>query len=884
MAMKHTGSPRRVLVCAPLVPDFDRESGSRRIVDFVEFLQEEGYDVTFLAGKPGHDERYVGELQQRGVETYIGLDSRAERTIASRQFPLAVIAFWSLAESWMATIRRLSPTTRIVVDSLDLHFVRNARKVFQHRGTAGHAAMLGSEDAANIARELNTYAAADGVLAVSAKEAALINDLVGDRNLAHSVGDCEELCASQRSFADRNGILFIGNFRHTPNVDAVNYLCNLVLPQLSMALTAEHPTYIVGNALDRVKGRHRNTLSHVRMVGWVPSVVPYLEQSRISVLPLLYGAGTKRKLIQTLMVGTPAVSTSVGIEGLDLRDGEHVLVADDPASFARCVTRLLSDEGLWQHLSHQGREHVRRIRSRDLVKRSFIEALTHIEDRQPKSRDLADIVKLHRRGFDHPYDRVTHRIQDVVRDSLPVSSTVLVVSKGDDDLLDLGGRKAWHFPRSRNGQYAGHYPATSQDAIDHLEALRMLGADFLVLPATSLWWLDHYVQFAQHLRHHYRLMVSDPDTCMIFALREGPEVPEQTEIEVAGVLSPELLGPSIQKAYAHLASSTSVRNMRHTGAPERQETVLPPEVQEPGAATESAALDPLISEGPARLLENTGDFQMSRSSLDEKHQHQRPTIGYAEVVSGVVGSTAPKSALVLGIYLADRDNHITDIVSSLSSAKYTSVAQRWVALNGEPPNAAVGAVTVGTLFERKSKYELLNRLLAGEDLSQFDYVVTMDDDILLPHDFIDSFLTLQAKLDFAVAQPARTSDSYIDFPIVEQQRGVLARQTLLVEIGPVVSFHRSAYDLVFPFDMTSAMGWGYESIWAYRSTLHRLKQGIIDATPVSHSLRGPAAHYDWGTADAERASLLRKHRHVPLEKCFKVLDIVTSTRTESWIT
>ncbi len=233
-----------------------------------------------------------------------------------------------------------------------------------------------------------------------------------------------------------------------------------------------------------------------------------------------------------------------------------------------------------------------------------------------------------------------------------------------------------------------------------------------------------------------------------------------------------------------------------------------------------------------------------------------------------------KSVLVLGVYLADRLNTAEDIASILSASNTCRVTQRWVALGDAPPAAALKAVTARTIRERTPKFRIVNDLLAGEDLSRYDYVLLTDDDIVMPEGFLDAFIGLQEKLGFAVAQPARTSNSYIDHPIVEQANGLLARETRFVEIGPVVSFHRSAYDLVFPFDLTSPMGWGYENVWSFRLVNRGLKMGIIDVTPVDHSIRKPVANYDWSTADRQRADFLDRNEHLPLETCFTTLQAI----------
>jgi hypothetical protein len=117
------------------------------------------------------------------------------------------------------------------------------------------------------------------------------------------------------------------------------------------------------------------------------------------------------------------------------------------------------------------------------------------------------------------YQRVIHRIRGIVYTALPPNAVVVVVSKGDDDLLQLDGRQGWHFPQLPGGVYAGHYPGNSGQAIAHLEALRARGAEFLLFPHTALWWLDHYAEFRQHLETAYRAVVRQDDTCVIFALR-----------------------------------------------------------------------------------------------------------------------------------------------------------------------------------------------------------------------------------------------------------------------------------------------------------------------------------------------------------------------------
>jgi len=121
------------------------------------------------------------------------------------------------------------------------------------------------------------------------------------------------------------------------------------------------------------------------------------------------------------------------------------------------------------------------------------------------------------RREDPEYAALARRVKAAVREHVPEGSTLLVVSRGDEALVGLNGRKAWHFPQLEDGTYAGRHPADDAEAIAELERLRERGAQYLVLPATSLWWLDHYAGFRRHL-DRYQRSSDDPGTAVIYRL------------------------------------------------------------------------------------------------------------------------------------------------------------------------------------------------------------------------------------------------------------------------------------------------------------------------------------------------------------------------------
>jgi hypothetical protein len=124
----------------------------------------------------------------------------------------------------------------------------------------------------------------------------------------------------------------------------------------------------------------------------------------------------------------------------------------------------------------------------------------------------------HRRRASSVYQRLVASIKQVVRKVIPAGARVLVISKGDAELLDLDGMVAGHFPQNPDGSYTGYHPADSVQAIDHLESLREGGAEYVVIPSSALWWLEHYVGLRQYLADQGEELFREHHCCAIVRL------------------------------------------------------------------------------------------------------------------------------------------------------------------------------------------------------------------------------------------------------------------------------------------------------------------------------------------------------------------------------
>jgi hypothetical protein len=114
------------------------------------------------------------------------------------------------------------------------------------------------------------------------------------------------------------------------------------------------------------------------------------------------------------------------------------------------------------------------------------------------------------------------RVRATVTAAIPPGAHALIVAKGDDEMMHLEDRLLGHFPQAEDGSYLGYYPATDAEAIRHFESLQERGAQYIVFPRSSRWWLDHYADFHAYLRARSTI-VADDETCIIFALSATDE-------------------------------------------------------------------------------------------------------------------------------------------------------------------------------------------------------------------------------------------------------------------------------------------------------------------------------------------------------------------------
>jgi glycosyltransferase involved in cell wall biosynthesis len=147
----------------------------------------------------------------------------------------------------------------------------------------------------------------------------------------------------------------VGGFNHEPNIDAVLFFCEDVLPRIRKVMPETRFTIVGSNPPPKILALNNDFIT---VTGYVPSTTPYLEKSYVSVAPLRYGAGMKGKIGEAMAHGLPVVTTTVGAEGMGLKDRENILIADTSEDFSKCVIELMLDDDLYRRIQKNSMEYI----------------------------------------------------------------------------------------------------------------------------------------------------------------------------------------------------------------------------------------------------------------------------------------------------------------------------------------------------------------------------------------------------------------------------------------------------------------------------------------------------------------------------------------------
>ena len=343
---------RRILVADYRLPRPDVSAGEKATFGLVADLCALGFEVTFVPTDMKDIAPYRQDLETLGVTVitdasghrYGGDYIRAEGARFGAFYFIRV----DVAEALLPSARAVAPDAPMIFHAPDLYFLREERAA----RLSGQPAAL-ADAARTRAREAAIMKACDHVVLVSPAEIPHLAEIVPHEKISVFPALYSPVVGSPAGYGPRRDIFFLGGFKHTPNVDAVKWFVDAVWPQVHAALPEAEFHIIGAEAPEDVIAL--GTCPGVRFIGYVADLDPVLASHRLSVAPLLYGAGIKGKLGAAMGAGVPSVSTTIGAEGMGIVDGVHALVRDEPRAFAEAVITLYRDPDLWERIARNGR-------------------------------------------------------------------------------------------------------------------------------------------------------------------------------------------------------------------------------------------------------------------------------------------------------------------------------------------------------------------------------------------------------------------------------------------------------------------------------------------------------------------------------------------------
>lgn len=347
----HRNKQGTILVVDARTPMPDRDSGSMDTYQYLRILKSFGYEVVFVPQNLVEIERYTAMLQTLGVQTLYAPYWMSMQQVFEAWGPrLSHVLLYRapVANEVYDLARSHAPQAKLIFDTVDLHFLRLEREAELEGSDAKRTAAL---DMRTI--ELDLVQKADATIVLSQFELELLRKLTPTAKLFEIPIVREVPKLSNRSFDDRQDILFVGGFEHQPNVDAVQWFVAEVMTKLQQQ-GFDGKLIVVGSKMPaHIKALEREG---VEMRGFVEDLEALFSEVRLSVAPLRYGAGLKGKVISSLSYGVPVVATPAAVEGGGFEDGLNVSVAETADEMAFAITQIYSKTNLWTEQSNAGRK------------------------------------------------------------------------------------------------------------------------------------------------------------------------------------------------------------------------------------------------------------------------------------------------------------------------------------------------------------------------------------------------------------------------------------------------------------------------------------------------------------------------------------------------
>lgn len=338
---------KTIVFISGAMPTHDKDSGSNRLLEIILAFKKLNYNCIICVENVFENDKYVQFYKQLGVIVYVeSFQFDSCKSFLKSLNSIDYIWFYgpNTLKNYFNKVSKFLPNTKTIFDMVDIHFLRYQRAIEIEPSRIS----LKKRYKKYFTIETKLAKKVDFVIAISDKEKAFMSDYLPDNKIV-TISNVHYPKVKQNeipTFINRENLLFIGS-SHTPNIDAVHYLYNEIMPLVWETLP-NIKVQIIGSVNKEV-----NSITHknIEFLGFVENVEPYFLNSKLMIAPLRYGAGVKGKVGQAFEYYLPVVTTSIGAEGMFLENELNAIIADNAVDFANKIIEVYTQNEIWDKLS-----------------------------------------------------------------------------------------------------------------------------------------------------------------------------------------------------------------------------------------------------------------------------------------------------------------------------------------------------------------------------------------------------------------------------------------------------------------------------------------------------------------------------------------------------
>ena len=388
---------RKVLFIGLVWPEPTSSAAGTRIVQLVKLFSANGDEVHFASAASKSE--FSFDLESLGVINHdIKLNDSSFNTWLTALNPnLVVFDRFMIEEQYGWRVQEACPNALRILDTEDLHFLRQARQTaVKHKKSLTQIDLYSDVTK----RELAAILRCDLSLIISQAEMELLHTFKINPQILYYLPFLEEeitTTASWNTFAERKDLVFIGNYLHEPNWQTVQYLKTTVWPLLRKKLPDASLNIYGAYASEKVTQLH-NPREKFLVLGRAENARATIAQHRILLAPLLFGAGAKGKFVDAMQTGTPIATSSVGAEGMANGLDWAGIISDNLEQFVDETAMLYQDEMRWEKAQQNGIQIINRLYAKSKFEALFLKQIAHLAENLIAHRQqnfLGEILKHH---------------------------------------------------------------------------------------------------------------------------------------------------------------------------------------------------------------------------------------------------------------------------------------------------------------------------------------------------------------------------------------------------------------------------------------------------------------------------------------------------------